>query len=100
LTDSCLEFRDDTYQIPRNSSVVVRRVPAPEGTATRYLTGLAHLPRGVTNAGAAALQLSMPSQFAPPSQATGQTSSGLSSTAPLPSTVIELFFFFHLLTWM
>lgn len=44
------EYVDDTYQIPRNSSMLVKRTQAGEGAASRYLTGVAYLPRGVRSA--------------------------------------------------
>lgn len=47
--DFCSDYDDDNYQIPRNSSVLVRRIPVGRSgsSAQRYLTSVAHLPRGM-----------------------------------------------------
>lgn len=106
------ELRDDTAQIARNASLVVRRVPAGEHqkqmgrVAARYLAGAVYTRRGVQMAGAGALPQSGAGGGATGAadglgSATGDaatdggtapatTATGYSSTAPLAATAAAM----------
>lgn len=81
------EYADDNFQIPKNTSVIVRLLPAtPYRSAQRYLSGSSYVPRG-SQLAAAKLMAQQPGLSATTSTSTAISSVPIATAAP--TTIIE-----------